>query len=138
MSAEGKIHADGDGGGGTEAELCVEVFSGTVGEEADVGTGGRGGVEVLDEAADDGFAEPAPLMLRVNGDVDDLEGQATVADDTAHADETAGYADGDGEEGVGKADGGAFGAFGAEAREHTELPVFVWRGSVEEEVVPVS
>jgi hypothetical protein len=57
-----------------------------VGDEADVGAGQGGLVEVIDEGGDDALAEAALLMLRVDGDVDDLEEEAAIADDAAHAD----------------------------------------------------
>lgn len=95
----------------------------------------RGNTEVLDEAADNGFAEPAALMVGVDGDVDDLEGEATIADDAAHADELATCANDYGEEGVGQTDGGAFGTLWAQACAHTEVPVLVSGGRVEAKIV---
>ena len=129
------MHADDEVSDGFEAELGVQAVGGNVSEEAGVGTGGGDLMDVLYEAGDDGFAEAAMLVGGVDGDIDDLEGEASVADDAAHADEFRADADGDCEEGVGETDGCAFGAFGAEAGLDAEGSVFVWSRGLEEEGV---
>ncbi len=97
--------------------------------------GRRSVLQVVDQRPDDCFAEPAPLMFRVDCDINNLESQATIADDAAHADEPAFHADDDGEEGIWQADGGALFAFRAEAGKDAEAPVLVRSRDLVEQLV---
>ena len=72
-----------------------------VGDEADVGAGEGGFAEVIDERGDNALAEAALLVSWVDGDVDDLEEEAAIADDATHADGFAVFADDDSEDRVG-------------------------------------
>ena len=56
---------------------------------------------MIDKRGYDALAEAALLMFRVDGDVDDLEEEAAIADDAAHTDDFAVFADDDGVDRVG-------------------------------------
>ena len=98
---EVKAHSDRERCCLFEAEERIEAMGFSVGDEAYVGAGERGLVEVIDESADDAFSEAAFLVCWLDGDVYDLEEEATIADDAAHANCFAAFADDDGVEGVG-------------------------------------
>ena len=76
-------------------------------------------MQVADEAADDFLAESATLVYRVNRDVDDLEGQPTIADELALNTYD------DGKVGVWQADRRTLNALSAQARKDAETAVFV-------------
>jgi hypothetical protein len=56
---------------------------------------------VIDEGRDDALAEATLLKLWIDSDVDDLEEEAAIADDAAHADGFAVFANDDGEDRIG-------------------------------------
>ncbi len=84
-----------------------------VGDEADVGAWQSGLAKVIDERADDAFAEATLLVLWVDGYVDDLVEEAAIADDAAHADGFAVFADDYGVDRVGQSGCCGFGGLGA-------------------------
>jgi hypothetical protein len=98
---EWKVHADGEWRSWFEAEEGVEAMRFAVCDQTYVGSRERGFAEVIDESADDAFAEATFLVLWVDGDIYDLEEEAAVAYDAAHANGFAVFADDDGVEGVG-------------------------------------
>src|SRR5688500_69786 len=106
-----------------EAVLGIEAMGLTVGDEAHVRAAGRRSLEVLNDLADDRFAEPAPLMLRFDSDIRYLEEQAAVADHPAHADDFAVLLNAHAEKRIGQSFGGALRALWAQPRGDPETAV---------------
>ena len=57
-----------------------------IGDKTYMGSGRRRLPQVLNDFADDGFTQAAPLVFGFNRDIDYLVEQAVVANDSAHPD----------------------------------------------------
>src|SRR5262249_20792784 len=88
---EGAHHPDRLGGALGKSASRVEMTAGRVGEQAHVRTVRRSVADLAEEIRQNRAPQAAPLVLRQDGHVDDVEVPAAIADDPAHRDATTVY-----------------------------------------------
>ena len=94
--------------------------------------------EMLDQRANDQLSQSAALMLGLDSDVDYLERQSSVADNTSHTDDLARPVYRDSKNSVGEPNGCAFSTLCTKPRVDPKLPVLVGRGSAGDQIITLN
>jgi hypothetical protein len=84
------------------------MLGSTIGDETYVRTGGGWLLQVLDTSADDGFTQTAPLVFRLNRNIDYLVEETTIAAHSTHPDQFIIFEDQNSEQCVGEPRRGGF------------------------------